>query len=72
MEENILRMQDFANSHGKRLRPHVKTHKSIEIGRRQLAAGAYGITVGTLGELEVFAEAGFDDIFLAYPLRCNW
>lgn len=68
MEENILRMQDFANSHEKLLRPHVKTHKSIEIGRRQLAAGACGITVGTLGELEVFAEAGFDDIFLAYPL----
>lgn len=68
MEENILRMQSFADAHGKLLRPHVKTHKSIEIGRRQLAAGASGITAGTLGEVEVFAAAGFDDIFLAYPL----
>ncbi len=68
MEENILRMQAFADAHGKQLRPHVKTHKSIEIGRRQLAAGAAGITAGTLGEVEVFAAAGFGDIFLAYPL----
>lgn len=68
MEENILRMQAFADLHGKGLRPHVKTHKSIEIGRRQLAAGAAGITAGTLGEVEVFAGAGFGDIFLAYPL----
>ncbi|UOQ59317.1 alanine racemase [Leucobacter rhizosphaerae] len=68
MEENILRMQAFADAHGKALRPHVKTHKSIEIGRRQLAAGATGITAGTLGEVEVYAAAGFGDIFLAYPL----
>lgn len=68
MEENILRMQAFADAHGKQLRPHIKTHKSIEIGRRQLAAGAVGVTAGTLGEVEVFAGAGFDDIFLAYPL----
>lgn len=68
VEENIRRMQEFADEHGKSLRPHVKTHKSIEIGRRQLAAGAVGITAGTLGEAEVFAAAGFDDIFLAYPL----
>lgn len=68
MEENIRRMQAFADEHGKALRPHVKTHKNIEIGRRQLAAGAAGITAGTLGEVEVFAAAGFEDIFLAYPL----
>lgn len=68
MEENIQRMQAFADANGKALRPHVKTHKSIEIGRRQLAAGAAGITAGTLGEVEVFAAAGFEDIFLAYPL----
>lgn len=68
MEENIMRMQAFADRHGKALRPHVKTHKSIEIARRQLAAGAAGITAGTLGEVEIFAAAGFGDIFLAYPL----
>lgn len=47
------------------LRPHMKTHKSTTIGRMQLAAGVAGITVGTLHEAEVFAQAGFDDIFLA-------
>jgi len=65
---NIIRMAAFAASRGLGLRPHVKTHKSIEIARRQRAAGARGITVATIGEAQVFAEAGFDDIFVAYPL----
>ena len=53
---------------GVALRPHAKTHKSIEFGRRQLAAGAAGLTVATLGEAEVYADAGFDDLFIAYPV----
>ncbi|WP_166983647.1 alanine racemase [Paramicrobacterium fandaimingii] len=68
LSDNIARMQRFADSHGKNLRPHVKTHKSVEIGRLQLAAGARGITAGTVGEAEVFANAGVADIFIAYPL----
>lgn len=66
--ENIHRMQEFADSHGKDLRPHVKTHKSLEIGRLQLEAGAIGLTAGNLSEAEIFAEDGCADIFLAYPL----
>ena len=50
------------------VRPHAKTHKSVAVARLQLAAGARGITVGTIGEAEVFAEAGIDDLFLAYPV----
>ena len=50
------------------LRPHAKTHKSIELGRIQLAHGAVGLTVGNLGEAEVFAGAGFTDLFIAYPI----
>ena len=50
------------------LRPHVKTHKCVEVAKLQLAAGAVGITVATLGEAETFARQGFDDIFIAYPL----
>lgn len=50
------------------LRPHAKTHKSLEIGRIQLEHGAAGLTVGTLGEAEVFAAGGFDDLFIAYPI----
>lgn len=68
VEENIRRMQEWADSHGKRLRPHVKTHKCVEIGRMQLAAGASGLTAGNLSEAEIFARAGCEDIFLAYPL----
>ncbi len=53
---------------GVALRPHAKTHKSLEIGRRQIAAGAAGLTVGTIGEAEVFADGGLNDLFIAYPL----
>lgn len=68
LDRNIARMARSARLRGLRLRPHVKTHKCIEIARRQLEAGADGITVATVSEAEVFAEAGFDDIFIAYPL----
>jgi len=68
LQRNIDRMQGFADAHGVALRPHVKTHKSVEIGRRQLAAGAVGITAGNVGEAEVFAAAGFTDVFIAYPV----
>jgi D-serine deaminase-like pyridoxal phosphate-dependent protein len=68
MQRNIDRMQAFGVEHGLDVRPHVKTHKCIEIGRRQVDAGAVGITAGNVGEAEVFAAAGFEDIFLAYPI----
>ena len=68
VEENIRRMQAFADAHGKAVRPHVKTHKSVEIGRMQLDAGAIGLTAGNLSEAEIFADAGCGDVFLAYPL----
>lgn len=68
LDANIARAQALADGRGLALRPHVKTHKCVEIGRRQAAAGARGITVATIGEAEVFADAGFDDLFVAYPL----
>ena len=68
MQRNIDRMQAFGAEHDLDVRPHVKTHKCVEIGRRQVQAGAVGITAGNVGEAEVFAAAGFDDIFLAYPV----
>jgi D-serine deaminase-like pyridoxal phosphate-dependent protein len=64
----IGRMATVMRERGVALRPHAKTHKSVEIGRRQVAAGAAGVTVGTIGEAEVFAEGGLDDLFIAYPL----
>ena len=66
--ENIRRMAESADTLGVRLRPHVKTHKVPELARRQLAAGAVGITVAKVGEAEVMAAAGIEDIFIAYPL----
>ncbi len=68
LDANIARLQDALDARGIALRPHAKTHKSVEVARRQLAAGARGITVGTIGEAEVFAAAGIDDTFLAYPV----
>ena len=68
VRSNIEAMQRVASTAGVALRPHVKTHKSVAIGRLQREAGATGITAGTIGEAEVFAAAGFDDIFLAYPV----
>jgi D-serine deaminase-like pyridoxal phosphate-dependent protein len=68
VQHNISAMQAAANAHGLRLRPHAKTHKSPLIGRWQLDAGAVGIACAKLGEAEVFADAGFTDIRLPYPL----
>lgn len=65
---NIERMAAAVSAKGLHLRPHVKTHKVPEIAALQLAAGAVGLTVATIGEAEVFAEHGAEDVFIAYPL----
>jgi D-serine deaminase-like pyridoxal phosphate-dependent protein len=68
LERNIARMAERARAAGVRLRPHGKTHKLLEVGRLQLAAGASGLSLAKTSEAEVFAGAGFDDIFVAYPV----
>lgn len=68
LRRNVRRAADRAVSGQVSLRPHVKTHKSAEIARLQLGSGAVGITVATIGEAEVFARHGCDDVFLAYAL----
>ena len=65
LQHNIAAMQARAHRLGVRLRPHVKTSKSITVARRQRDAGAQGITVSTLKEAEQFFAAGFDDILYA-------
>ncbi|MFC7591985.1 alanine racemase [Nonomuraea antimicrobica] len=65
---NIAEMAETAATHGVRLRPHIKTHKMPELARMQLDAGASGITCAKLGEAEVMADAGIDDILLAFPI----
>jgi D-serine deaminase-like pyridoxal phosphate-dependent protein len=66
---NLDRMQAEANARGIRLRPHSKTHKSPVVARWQIERGAIGICCAKLGEAEVFADAGIEDIRLPYPLN---
>ena len=68
LDRNIHAMADHARASGLRLRPHAKTHKCLEIAARQVRRGASGLTVATVAEAEVFAAAGYDDLFLAYPV----
>lgn len=68
LDKNIANMAALAEERGVNLRPHVKAHKCVEIARRQLEAGARGLTVAKLGEAEVMAEAGVADILIAYPI----
>jgi D-serine deaminase-like pyridoxal phosphate-dependent protein len=68
LERNLRAMAARARKLGVRLRPHVKTHKCVEIALGQRELGAAGITVSTLEEARVFADAGFEDITWAFPV----
>jgi D-serine deaminase-like pyridoxal phosphate-dependent protein len=65
-ERNIARWQAQCDRLGLANRPHIKTHKTVLFARRQLAHGAVGITCQKLGEAEVMADAGIEDILLTY------
>ncbi|HEV3486321.1 MAG TPA: alanine racemase [Vicinamibacterales bacterium] len=69
VDRNIDRMQAAADRRGLRLRPHAKTHKSPELARRQIGRGAVGVCCAKIGEAEVFADAGIEDIRLPYPIN---
>ncbi len=68
VERNLQKMQAYCDQHGLRLRPHIKTHKLPQLAHRQVALGACGITCQKLGEAEVMADAGLEDILISYPL----
>jgi D-serine deaminase-like pyridoxal phosphate-dependent protein len=68
VERNIAGMQAYCDEHGIALRPHIKTHKLPQLAQLQVEAGARGITCQKLGEAEIFADAGFDDILISFPL----
>ncbi len=68
VERNIARIQAACEAAGVANRPHIKTHKSPVLAKMQIAAGAHGITCQKLGEAEVMAEAGIDDILISYNL----
>ncbi len=68
LERNIDAMAARARRLGVRLRPHFKTHKCVEVARRQAEGGATGFTVATVPEAEALLEAGFRDLTWAVPL----
>jgi D-serine deaminase-like pyridoxal phosphate-dependent protein len=68
MQSNIESMVQSLESRGVKCRPHTKSHKNLEIGRRQIIAGCVGLTTATIGEAEVFANGGIDDVLIAYPV----
>jgi len=68
LDRNIAEMAAFAKAHGVALRPHSKTHKSADIARRQIAAGALGVCCAKLGEAEALAEQGIESLHITSPV----
>lgn len=65
MDRNIQRLAEFAAKHQMLWRPHAKTHKSVNLAHRLLAAGACGVCVQKTGEAEALAAGGIDDIYIS-------
>jgi 3-hydroxy-D-aspartate aldolase len=65
---NLRRMAEGVKQSGKNLRPHAKAHKCVEIAKRQIAAGAIGISVATLAEAELMSKAGIPGLLLTSPV----
>lgn len=68
LDRNLRSMAALAETAGVALRPHWKTHKCLELARRQLALGAVGGTVAKGSEAAVFLDAGFADVLVATPV----
>jgi D-serine deaminase-like pyridoxal phosphate-dependent protein len=66
LEANLARWQAHCDASGLANRPHVKTHKCVELARRQVELGARGVTVQTLYEAELMVDAGIADVLLPY------
>ena len=69
VKKNAERITNIAKGNGVRLRPHIKTHKCIEVARIQTAGHDGAITVSTLAEARVFSQNGFSDITYAVPIE---
>ena len=65
MMRNINTMANFAKENNVNHRPHVKTHKCPILAHMQIKAGCKGITVAKVGEAEIFAQSGIEDILIA-------
>lgn len=69
VRRNAARIGEITKRNNVRLRPHIKTHKCIEVGRLQTEGFNGGITVSTLAEAKAFAANGFSDITYAVPIE---
>src|SRR5258708_37772320 len=67
-EANLSRMAAHCRREGCQIRPHAKTHKCPEIARRQVAAGAVGVSVATVPEAEAMVAAGLKGVLLTSPI----
>ncbi len=65
MDANVARIVATCRQHGINWRPHIKGNKTPAIVARLIAAGAIGVTCAKLGEAEIMAEAGVEDILIA-------
>ena len=68
LDRNIAEMANFARAHNVKLRPHSKTHKSADIAKRQIKAGALGVCCAKLGEAEALAEGGVENLHITSPV----
>jgi 3-hydroxy-D-aspartate aldolase len=68
VQRNVDAMAAFAREKGLALRPHAKTHKSVEISRLQMAAGAVGVCCAKMGEAEALAGGGINNILITSPV----
>ena len=68
VESNIGRVQALCEAAGVANRPHIKTHKSPVLAKMQISAGARGVTCQKLGEAEIMAAAGIENILVSYNL----
>jgi len=68
LDRNIQRMAALATNHGVALRPHAKTHKSVDIALRQKKAGAVGVCCAKIGEAEVLTAGGVAGILITSPV----
>ncbi|HEV7341461.1 MAG TPA: DSD1 family PLP-dependent enzyme [Sphingopyxis sp.] len=68
LDRNIQHMAALAAHHGVALRPHAKTHKSVDIAKRQIAAGAVGVCCAKIGEAEALSEGGVTGILITSPV----
>lgn len=68
LDRNIAAMASLVAAHGVLLRPHAKTHKSVDIARRQIAAGAVGLCCAKIGEAEVLIDGGIGGVLITSPV----